>query len=183
MRNKTALLAIPIITLVIISLFTISYVISSALSFPFSLGFPPIVRLIGLVVLAAGLSVMSWVFTKRGAAEVMISTYVTFVKMAKRAKLEEVSDREESLVIEGPYRYVRHPLYFGVVVMVVGWALLTSYSFIFVAIPVVFVFLTYVIARFEEKELRALFGAQYEAYSRDVPMMLPFTKLRKQTNR
>jgi protein-S-isoprenylcysteine O-methyltransferase Ste14 len=29
---------------------------------------------------------------------------------------------------------------------------------------------------FEEKELRAIFGEKYAQYSKDVPMLIPFTK-------
>jgi protein-S-isoprenylcysteine O-methyltransferase Ste14 len=37
----------------------------------------------------------------------------------------------------------------------------------------------FVVASFEEKELKAIFGEQYEKYSKEVPKIIPFTKRRK----
>jgi protein-S-isoprenylcysteine O-methyltransferase Ste14 len=71
---------------------------------------------------------MAWTFRFRGATNLLVSTYATLKKMVKRTPLGEKSVRSEPLVVEGPYKYVRHPLYFGVVVMVSGWGLLTDDS-------------------------------------------------------
>jgi protein-S-isoprenylcysteine O-methyltransferase Ste14 len=37
----------------------------------------------------------------------------------------------------------------------------------------------FVVASFEEKELKAIFGEQYDQYSKEVPKIIPFTKRRK----
>jgi protein-S-isoprenylcysteine O-methyltransferase Ste14 len=62
---------------------------------------------------------------------------------------------------------------------VLGWALLTSYTFIFVAAVVIFLWFRLFLIPFEESELRALFGDQYKTYSDGTPAMIPFTKRRK----
>jgi len=178
-KAKAAVLGVPTIALVVAGLFTIGYIITLLLGLPFDLGFPLVLRGLGGVVVLGGLAIMGWVFKRRGISGVLVSTYVTFTKMAGRAPMEERSGRVEPLVITGPYRYVRHPLYFGVVVMVLGWGLLTAYSFVLLSTVIIFFWFALVVARFEEIELRALFGQQYKDYSNEVPMMIPFVKLKK----
>jgi len=108
-----------------------------------------------------------------------VSTYVTFSKSFRRVPLTEQSGRTEPLVVNGPQKHVRNPLYFGVVVMVLGWAILTSYAFIFVATVVILLWFGLVVIPFEERELRALFGEEYRRYSDETPMIIPFTKRKK----
>jgi protein-S-isoprenylcysteine O-methyltransferase Ste14 len=90
--------------------------------------------------------------------------------------LEERLSRTEPLVIEGTYRYVRHPLYFGVVVIVVGWWLLVDFSFLLVSAILLLLWFNFVVARFEEEELRAMFGERYQEYAKEVPRIIPFIK-------
>jgi protein-S-isoprenylcysteine O-methyltransferase Ste14 len=179
LKAKAALVGIPTISLVVVALFSAGYLLSLLLGLPLSLGFPLWVRATGGALILAGLSVMGWVIRRRGVAEVLVSTYVTFTKMAKGAPMEAPSGRVEPLVVSGPYRHVRHPLYFGVVVMALGWGLLTAYPFVLVATVVILAWFSFVIAPFEEKELRALFGDQYRTYAEEVPRMIPFTKRRR----
>lgn len=73
-----------------------------------------------------------------------------------------------SLVIRGVYRYTRNPMYVGLLLTLLAWA-------VFLANPLamlwVFVYVLY-ITRFqivpEERVLTSLFGAEYEAYKRQV---------------
>lgn len=149
------------------------------LGIPFSLAFPLPVRLLGLLLLASGFIFLGWLFRYRKPIDILVSTYVTFLKVERRTRLEERSNRTETLVIAGPYRYVRHPLYFGVVVLVLGWWLLLDYSFLLLSTVLLLLWFNFVVTRFEEEELRAIFGEQYEEYAEEVPRMIPFTKRRK----
>ena len=135
------------------------------------------------MILVAGLSIMAWVFEHRNPRNVIVSTYVTFTKIFGRTPLGERAGRTEPLVISGPQKYVRNPLYFGVIVMVFGWAVLTGYSYIFIATVVVLIWFGVVVIPFEEKELHALFGREWENYSQATPMLFPLTKrVRKRTD-
>jgi protein-S-isoprenylcysteine O-methyltransferase Ste14 len=78
-------------------------------------------------------------------------------------------------VVRGPYRYVRHPLYFDVVLLFLGWWLLLDYTFLLVAALFLLLWFSCVVTRFEERELKALFGDDYEEYARRVPRIIPFT--------
>jgi protein-S-isoprenylcysteine O-methyltransferase Ste14 len=70
----------------------------------------------------------------------------------------------------GLYRYVRHPLY-------VGWLLTFWVTPTMTAAHLVFALATtaYILIaiRFEEKDLAGAHGPAYEAYRRQVPMLVP----------
>jgi hypothetical protein len=137
------------------------------------LGFPLIIRLIGLVVILASSLLFCWFFTYRNPIDVLTSTYVTFLKMTKRLPLGERSSRTEPLVVEGPYRYVRHPLYSCVVLLVFGLWLLLDYSSLLVATILFLLWFNFVVAPFEERELKAIFGQKYDEYAKQVPRTIP----------
>ena len=77
------------------------------------------------------------------------------------------------LVVRGPYRFVRNPMYVGVLALIVGQALL--FASLPLAIYAVAIFLTvhlFVIG-YEEPTLRRTYGAEYEAFTAAVPRWLP----------
>jgi hypothetical protein len=77
-----------------------------------------------------------------------------------------------SLMADGPYRYVRNPLYLGVCCMIAALALLmpaTGALFVLIAVPS---FLFCLILG-EEAFLGARIGETYRLYLRTVPRLLP----------
>ena len=144
-------------------LFAASYLISKLLGLPSSMGLPPPIRAVGVAVILSGLALVCWLFTYRGPSNMIRSTYITLAKLFRMVLLAERSARTEPLVIDGPQRYTRNPLYFGVVVIVLGWALFTSSTFIFIAAIVLYLWYRFYLIPFEESELSALFGDEYRA--------------------
>ena len=104
----------------------------------------------------------------------IVSTYYTFVKMFTGGPISELKGRTEPLVVAGPQRYVRHPLYLGATLVFLGWALLTSSTSSLLGVAFILLWFRFVQIPFEEKELRAIFGDQYANYSKHVPMLFPF---------
>jgi protein-S-isoprenylcysteine O-methyltransferase Ste14 len=80
--------------------------------------------------------------------------------------------RTEALVADGPYRYVRNPLYFSNVLMTLSMALLASRSGWLVIVASMMVFQYRLIGR-EEAELLRTQGEPYRAYCRAVPRVWP----------
>jgi len=82
-------------------------------------------------------------------------------------------DPPRALVIAGPYRYVRNPIYIGAGVALFGAALrygslaLAGYAVVFLLITHLFVML------YEEPHLRGVFGQPYEEYLRTVHRWIP----------
>jgi protein-S-isoprenylcysteine O-methyltransferase Ste14 len=79
---------------------------------------------------------------------------------------------DPELVTTGPYRYVRHPIYSGVLLALVGTALaLALYWFVVVvAAGIYFVYS----ATVEERLMSERFPAQYPAYRARTRMLVPF---------
>src|SRR5208282_1077603 len=80
--------------------------------------------------------------------------------------------KTKTLVADGPYRYVRNPLYAANVLMAVGMGAMMSRTGFLVAVVAMLVFCYRLINR-EEAELQASQGEQYELYRRAVPRLLP----------
>jgi len=77
------------------------------------------------------------------------------------------------LVTEGPYRFVRHPIYTAMLGMLLATGVaMTGLVAIAVAV-VVYVLGTYLRIGVEERLLRESFGAEYDAYARRVGAFVP----------
>jgi protein-S-isoprenylcysteine O-methyltransferase Ste14 len=77
------------------------------------------------------------------------------------------------LITAGPYRLVRHPIYSGLLGLMLATAVVVSR---WPAIPLsVALYLagTFVRTRSEERLLRAAFGAEFDEYARRVPAIIP----------
>lgn len=80
--------------------------------------------------------------------------------------------KTQSLIADGPYRYVRNPLYFANVLMVIGMGAMMSRTGFFVALLAMSAFCYRLILR-EESELQSSRGQDYERYRNAVPRLWP----------
>ena len=174
-----AAVAFPVIIAIVSSLFALSYLITILLGLPAILNLPLAVSLAGVPLVLVGLAWMVWTFRNRNPAEVILSTYITLTKLFGKALVSDRAGRTEPLVVSGPQKYTRNPLYFGIVVMMFGWALYGEYTFVFVATIVLLIWFGLILIPFEERELHVLFGEQWGRYAQETPMLIPFTKRKK----
>jgi protein-S-isoprenylcysteine O-methyltransferase Ste14 len=75
------------------------------------------------------------------------------------------------LTIRGPYRWIRHPLYFFILVMIWSCPDVTTDRLLFNILFTVWIVLG---TLFEERDLVAAFGKTYIDYRSKVPMLLPW---------
>jgi len=176
---KAAAFAVPFITLVVGGSYLVAYLVTVLMGLPPSLGSPLAVRGVGGALVLLGLAVAGWVFSYRSPAAMMVSTYITLRKLVRGTAVEERSGRAEPLVVEGLQKYTRNPLYFGILVSVFGWGVVTASTCILVWSAALALWFGVILIPFEERELRALFGKQYEEYAVAVPMIVPFVRRRK----
>ena len=117
-----------------------------------------LLRIAGVVLLAAGIGVLLDAF-----ARFVLEGVGTPAPVAP-------TDR---LVVGGPYRYVRNPMYLAVAATIVGQALILGQPILLVYAgafsAAVFAFVRF----YEEPTLRRQFGEQYDAYRRAVPGWWP----------
>jgi protein-S-isoprenylcysteine O-methyltransferase Ste14 len=110
----------------------------------------------GLAVTALGIGISIWARLSLGANW---SGTVT------------LKDNHE-LVRNGLYRWIRHPIYTGILLGMVGSAMIKGHLRGFIGVLVVLVGF-YIKARREERFLREEFGAGFEEHSRQTGMFLP----------
>jgi protein-S-isoprenylcysteine O-methyltransferase Ste14 len=79
----------------------------------------------------------------------------------------------ERFVERGSYRFVRSPMYLGVLLLVVGQALLLGREILIAWAAAAWLIFTAFLALYEEPQLRRRFGADYDDYRRRVGRWLP----------
>ena len=78
------------------------------------------------------------------------------------------TDRAAALVVSGPFRCSRNPMYLGIVIMLLGIALWLGSRPMFIAPVGFFMFMSLVRIPYEEQALRDLFGEAYVSYRQKV---------------
>jgi len=73
-------------------------------------------------------------------------------------------DAPTRLVVRGLYRYVRNPMYVGVLCAIVGWALYLASGMLCLYAAAVWTAFHLFVVVYEEPHLRSRFGADYERY-------------------
>lgn len=113
---------------------------------------------VALLLLALGVGVYLWC---AGA--------FTFIGKGTPAPI----DPPKTLVVQGPYRWVRNPIYLAVTTVILGQALLFRAP-VLVGYAIVWVVFVHTVVVFvEEPSLREQFDGSYEEYLRRVPRWIP----------
>jgi len=77
-------------------------------------------------------------------------------------------------VREGPFRLVRHPVYFSMFLELLAITLISGAFFTILLIPLAFVPILLTRLRMEEMALVEKFGAAYQEYRRSTPALFPW---------
>jgi protein-S-isoprenylcysteine O-methyltransferase Ste14 len=120
----------------------------------------PAARILGLAILLAGTAFAIWARLALGA---MWSAAPTVKE-------------EHQLRTAGPYAITRHPIYTGMLSMLLGSALLVGAGPWIVSFPVFLVLLQFKV-RIEERLMLAEFPDDYPHYRRQVPQLVPGLRL------
>jgi protein-S-isoprenylcysteine O-methyltransferase Ste14 len=110
-----------------------------------------------------------------------IGAFFTFLAAAFRtwaaaylrsSTVQDPSMHLDTIVADGPYRYVRNPLYLGAMLLAIGLALLTPWlGFLTITIGLTIFILR--LTGLEESKLEAAQGESYRQYCRHVPRLWP----------
>ena len=82
-------------------------------------------------------------------------------------------DPPKELVAAGFYRYVRNPMYMGILAMIIGYFLWFKYWNLLIYAVVVFIAFNTFVMYYEEPTLKRKFGVAYEEYCKRVPRWIP----------
>jgi protein-S-isoprenylcysteine O-methyltransferase Ste14 len=121
----------------------------------------------GALILMLSIGASAWALATMGWPRLLLAAAM----FPPRAGAEE-NHIPQQFVVEGPYRFVRNPIYVLDVGVIFGTALLTG-SWWLVMLTVVYVLQLGMQVRVEERELKARFGATYDRYCRLVPRFIP----------
>ncbi len=102
-----------------------------------------------------------------------IGLVIAFVGALVRLYASGFIVKNQELATDGPYRFVRHPLYTGNILLVVGFALAGSRWW---GIPLALFFFWFYYPTaidYEDRKLRKLFGAVWEEWSARTPALMP----------
>ncbi|MFN7970932.1 MAG: methyltransferase [Acidobacteriota bacterium] len=124
-------------------------------------------RFRGLSFLPEGLSVRlaSGLPLFAAALAIGIAAFSAFRRHGTSAQFGEPVSR---LVRSGPYHYSRNPLYVALLLVLLGFALVLDNGWLAIGVPVLWLALQRLVVAREEPFLLRLFGAEYEAYRREV---------------
>lgn len=118
----------------------------------------PSVFLAGVIVLALGAAIYAWCLWD-------------FAAFGRGTPLP--IDAPRRLVVRGPYRYTRNPMYLGVIIFVLGWAALFVSAALLGYAALVSLVCHFFVVIYEEPKLHDLFGAEYDNYRSQVGRWLP----------
>jgi protein-S-isoprenylcysteine O-methyltransferase Ste14 len=82
-------------------------------------------------------------------------------------------DAPKELVVKGPYRYVRNPMYVGVLLAILGEAVYYETLLLVVYAAAAFLVVHTFVTTYEEPTLQRLFGEAYGRYRRRVGRWVP----------
>lgn len=115
-------------------------------------------------------AVMGWALVVAGAAVLL---YGVWRFAAEGRGTPSPSHPTERLVIAGPYRYVRNPMYLAVGAVILGQAILFAGVVIWVYLALFAVAVVIFVKAYEEPTLTRTFGDEYVRYKRRVPGWWP----------
>ncbi len=78
-----------------------------------------------------------------------------------------------TLIQDGPYHFVRNPIYTGMFGMLLATGLAVGRWIPLLVAILLFAMGTYIRVQIEERLLRQAFGEEFEAYARNVPALIP----------
>jgi len=79
----------------------------------------------------------------------------------------------QRLIVTGFYRYVRNPMYVGVVAVIAGEALILGDARLLTYAAIVWLGFHIFVLAYEEPTLRGSYGAEYDAFRANVPRWIP----------
>jgi protein-S-isoprenylcysteine O-methyltransferase Ste14 len=119
---------------------------------------PPALRILGIAVLLAG-------------GGLVLETTARFALQGRGTPAPWAPP--ERFVERGSYRFLRSPMYLGVLLLIVGQALVLGREILYLWAVGAWLMFTAFLAFFEEPQLRDRFGAGYDDYRRRVHRWIP----------
>lgn len=158
-RGLVMVVTATVLTLLLLSPLYIfdfdAQVLKDIFTFPADL-IPLPYNLVGILLIPFGLLLAAWANY----------TLLHIGKIGLRAR--EPMQAPSNLVVVGPYRYSRNPIYLAVLMMLLGLVIVWSSLVVFLGLIVVYIVFRYVFIKREEIILEEAFGDEYRDFKKRV---------------
>lgn len=103
----------------------------------------------------------------------IVGGIVVLIGTAARVYASGYILKNKQLATSGPYGLVRHPLYTGNILIIIGFSICSAAWW--TALVALFFFWFYypTAIEYEDRKLRGIFGERWEAWAADVPALMP----------
>jgi len=125
---------------------------------------------------ASGSQVVEWGLAVLAVAIAAASVWLVNAASRRLGKQWALAARlveGHTLIQDGPYRFVRNPIYLGMFGMLLATGLVMTQWIPLLVASLLFITGTYIRIRSEERLLRQAFGSEFEEYARKVPALIP----------
>jgi protein-S-isoprenylcysteine O-methyltransferase Ste14 len=127
------------------------------------------------------LLVCAWFTVPAGEPRIFAGFALAAVGQAWRIYAAGVIHKNRQLASTGAYSLVRHPLYLGNFLILVGFAIAGGNWIVMALVAFFFLFYYPAAIRYEDHKLEGIFGEEWRAWSGDIPGMFP-TSLKWKAN-
>ena len=103
---------------------------------------------------------------------IIVGTVIAVSGLAIRAFASGHVKKNEVLTVSGPYAYTRNPLYFGSLVLAIGFTVASRSWWVVLIALAMFFAIYFPVIRSEEQFLRAKFP-EFSQYADNVPLLFP----------
>ena len=119
------------------------------------------------------LAVLGLVLARPGLVTNLAGGGLVAMGLVVRVWAAGVLQKGGGLCTDGPYQYVRHPLYVGSLVAALGFCVMMSVVWAWAVVLPLFIVLYAVQVSLEERLLRAEYGERHREYAAEVPKVVP----------
>lgn len=103
----------------------------------------------------------------------LVLLYLAFKAFDGAEFLGIKKEKKPELVLSGMYQYVRHPLYFATILLILGLFLLVPTQKMLIVLLISYSYIL-IGSRLEERKLVAVFGEEYHEYQKKVKALIPY---------
>ena len=96
--------------------------------------------------------------------------------LGRQWRVDAGLNQDHELIVSGPYRVVRHPIYTSMLCLLCGTGFMITPLWLLLSAVVVFVVGTEIRIRTEDQLLSARFAEQFREYEHSVPAYIPFLR-------
>jgi protein-S-isoprenylcysteine O-methyltransferase Ste14 len=127
------------------------------------------------------LLVCAWFAMPAGEPRIIAGFVIAAIGQIWRIYAAGVIYKNRKLASTGAYSLVRHPLYLGNFLILVGFAIASGNWIVIAVVSFFFLFYYPTAIRYEDHKLEGIFGDEWRSWSKDIPGMFP-TRLKWRAN-